>query len=352
MMKFRFGLIAKFATAVCLVIILISIFQSIFMVQLEKLRAEWTLKEHALTLARNLAYASEYGVLAKNLPILNRLTEGLAKDKEIVLIQILDKKGNILTRVTKEIASDIPVFYVEYPIKSTKVERPPEEIGLAPLVPPERIKEELIGNVKIGMSHAEIFKETRRILAITSMINLSLIAIGIFAIFLLSKYLLVTPLRQLVSGTQKIAQGDLSLKVDIRSQDELGALATSFNIMTEKLKLSKDEIDAYTKNLEQLVKERTKELEETIEKLKQTTHELEHAKTGLEAEVAKRTAELEKEKASLEEKVKERTKELQEKLEELEMFHDAAVGRELKMMELEKEIETLKHQMSKTPNKL
>jgi len=44
----------------------------------------------------------------------------------------------------------------------------------------------------------------------------------------------------------------------------------------------------------------------------------------------------------LEEQVKERTKELQEKVEELERFHRLAVGRELKMIELKKEIEKLK----------
>ena len=44
----------------------------------------------------------------------------------------------------------------------------------------------------------------------------------------------------------------------------------------------------------------------------------------------------------LENKVKERTRELQERLNELEKFHHLAVGRELKMVELKKEIERLK----------
>lgn len=41
---------------------------------------------------------------------------------------------------------------------------------------------------------------------------------------------------------------------------------------------------------------------------------------------------------SLEEKVRERTKELQERLNELERFHRLTVGRELKMIELKKEL--------------
>lgn len=45
---------------------------------------------------------------------------------------------------------------------------------------------------------------------------------------------------------------------------------------------------------------------------------------------------------SLEKKVKERTKELQERVVELERFHKLTVGRELKMLELKKEIARLK----------
>jgi PAS domain S-box-containing protein len=44
----------------------------------------------------------------------------------------------------------------------------------------------------------------------------------------------------------------------------------------------------------------------------------------------------------LEDQVKERTRELQARVEELERFHKLAVGRELKMIELKKEIQALK----------
>ena len=46
-----------------------------------------------------------------------------------------------------------------------------------------------------------------------------------------------------------------------------------------------------------------------------------------------------------EEKVKEKTKELNEKVEELEKFNKLAIGRELKMIELKKEIEDLKEEL-------
>ena len=343
---FKFGLVTKYTLAVAAVLILVTLTQSLFLYQLDKIRAELSLKEHAVTIAKNLAYSCEYGILTKNIAVLKRLAESVAQDKEITYLQILDHKGNVLVQIAKALESRIPVFNVEYPVKTLKPKRSPEEVSLLPLTPVEKVaKEEIIGNIKLGMSHAEVLKGTQRVLAAAAILTLALLAAGFLGIFMSSKYLLVVPLKQFALGAERVARGDLDYKIEIKSEDEVGELAASFNAMTTELKKSREEIEQYTKNLEQQVKERTKKLEETIEKLKQTTQELELAKTGLEAEVAKRTAELEQERASLAQKVAEKTAELQEKLEELQIFHDAAVGRELKMEELEKEIVELRKKL-------
>lgn len=72
---------------------------------------------------------------------------------------------------------------------------------------------------------------------------------------------------------------------------------------------------------------------------------LEEAKASLEIRIQARTRELQELAEKLEEQVKERTKELQEKIGEMEKFNRLAVGRELKMIELKKEIEKLKDQL-------
>jgi len=69
--------------------------------------------------------------------------------------------------------------------------------------------------------------------------------------------------------------------------------------------------------------------------------ELEEAKATLEVKVKVRTKELEVLTKSLEKEVNQRTKELQKRVDELERFHKLTVGRELKMIELKKEIKKL-----------
>ena len=50
------------------------------------------------------------------------------------------------------------------------------------------------------------------------------------------------PLKKLVIATQKVADGDLGYKVEIQTKDEIGALATSFNAMTERLRETQDKL--------------------------------------------------------------------------------------------------------------
>ncbi|MGH8723709.1 MAG: ATP-binding protein, partial [Burkholderiales bacterium] len=69
---------------------------------------------------------------------------------------------------------------------------------------------------------------------------------------------MVRPINTLQEGAQRIGAGDLEQKIDIRTGDELEALAGQFNRMTEQLR------ESYS-GLERKVDERTAELQKTLE---------------------------------------------------------------------------------------
>jgi len=68
------------------------------------------------------------------------------------------------------------------------------------------------------------------------------------------------PIQKLVTGTKRISEGDLAFDIEVMGRDEIGYLGKSFNDMTQKLGESKKLLQDYTDNLEEKVKEKTKEV--------------------------------------------------------------------------------------------
>jgi two-component system NtrC family sensor kinase len=69
------------------------------------------------------------------------------------------------------------------------------------------------------------------------------------------------PIRALTEGTRQIAAGNLDHAIDVRSSDDLGRLAGSFNAMTRSLRESLEENRRWARTLEDRVREKTGELE-------------------------------------------------------------------------------------------
>ena len=85
------------------------------------------------------------------------------------------------------------------------------------------------------------------------------------------------PIGQLARASERVAQGDLSTPVDVKSSNEIGVLAHSFNEMIASLKKSRDELQQWGEELEEKVKERTTDLETEITERKQTEQALRQA---------------------------------------------------------------------------
>lgn len=136
--------------------------------------------------------------------------------------------------------------------------------------------------------------------------------IGTFIIFfsVLLSQKITYPIKKLIIGTRELGNGNLAVRIDIKTSDEFEVLADSFNKMAGDLE------ESYSL--------------------------IEEEKQSLEIKVAARTRELKELNMNLEERVKERTKQLQDRVDELERLHKLIVGRELKMAELKKEIEKFK----------
>jgi two-component system NtrC family sensor kinase len=68
------------------------------------------------------------------------------------------------------------------------------------------------------------------------------------------------PIKALKSGTRHLSDGDLGYQIRVRSDDEAGDLARSFNGMSLRLQAANEQIVDWTKTLEERVRQKTMEL--------------------------------------------------------------------------------------------
>jgi|YelNatPaOPRAMG01_1025707.scaffolds.fasta_scaffold00013_60 two-component system NtrC family sensor kinase len=87
---------------------------------------------------------------------------------------------------------------------------------------------------------------------------------GIFIWIMVNK-----PVRKLIYGTHEITKGNLDYRIDVKSTDEIGELASSFNTMASELKRANAELLEWAKTLEDKVAKKTEELRRALSNMVQ-----------------------------------------------------------------------------------
>jgi PAS domain S-box-containing protein len=105
----------------------------------------------------------------------------------------------------------------------------------------------------------------RQLLLILSLFTVLLLSSVLWLALYLAKQVTV-PIQALAEGTREISAGNFDYQVPEQTHDELGTLVHSFNGMTTQLRDSRSQIDQFTHNLQEAVREleRRRQLIETI----------------------------------------------------------------------------------------
>ncbi len=130
--------------------------------------------------------------------------------------------------------------------------------------PPEK---HVLGVVDIGISlkdiDASLHTQSLRMAggALLAVIALAALVNGV------ARRIVFRPVAELVEATQRVGHGDLSATLAVRSSDELGILANSFNEMNVSLAKARRELETLTNDLEHQVEDRTAALKSAQEVL-------------------------------------------------------------------------------------
>jgi len=127
--------------------------------------------------------------------------------------------------------------------------------------PIRSISGETIGILYVGMLERPYIDITNRVILTFAFLAVFLVIL-LLVILYFSTTRIINPLHHMALATQQIAKGDLTHKVEVQSQDEIGILADSFNRMTADLEAANAKLIDWGKTLEKKVEERTRELRE------------------------------------------------------------------------------------------
>ncbi len=113
-----------------------------------------------------------------------------------------------------------------------------------------------VGATVFEFNKDDVYQPVYEIRATIFLVSGILVFIGIL-IALYTGFILSKPIQILTDGAKLIASGDLTHRIRIQNQDEIGDLALTFNLMSSQ-------IQDFTHNLESKVVERTEELNKSL----------------------------------------------------------------------------------------
>lgn len=118
----------------------------------------------------------------------------------------------------------------------------------------------VLGVLDIRYSLDDMDRRLRRNMLTMAGLSLAFVIAASLAVGLFIHRMVYLPLRDLEAGARQISSGDLEQPIPVRSQDEFGELAESFNAMTKALRNSRSELQEWARTLEEKVEQRTEEL--------------------------------------------------------------------------------------------
>lgn len=226
------------------------------------------LHERGRIIAIQLASASEYGVISGNPAILQNLVQQtMTKEDDIQAVLVTDNTGRILAVSGKPILEEVigqqsaalkpAEWSVEGSIMfSAPVMRSLVEIddydSLASPAPGNAAESKLVGQVFVVLNTTDLAKLKYAMVSQNLLIALA----GLFVSGLIGWRIgrgIAVPVHRLAGAVDKIAQGNLDIRVPESSLGELGSLESGFNAMAAKLAAAhgnmQERIDEATRQL-------------------------------------------------------------------------------------------------------
>jgi len=246
-------------------------------------------KDHLSQVSEIVTRSTRYAMLQNQPDYVSRIIQDIARQEKMVKVRIVAKDGKIIQSsnagevgqiVDRNADGCIHCHLGEKPLdqvdKSDRTWIYTDPAGKRLLGSMEVIRNDatcasaschvhdkaqsVLGVLDIAYSLGDIDQTLRINSMAMAVFSLNFIVICALLVSLLVARLVYRPLADLEEGARRLASGDLEHAIPVRSGDEFGHVAASFNTMVAALQKSQEELQQWANRLEQKVEERTKEL--------------------------------------------------------------------------------------------
>ena len=284
--KKTIGLTTKFNLLSLSLILATALGLGLFVVQHNTTSNYRNLIQRGTTTAAMLAQNIEYSLYTENQESLRRIVESVRLDPDVAYIVVFSARGKALATsatgpgLVRQV-STIPSWASQETVVRTFIDQPDQAPYVDILAPVhtqskpsandlfldtdhDRNESQVLGYVRLGLEQRRLDTEVRDFLVWLGMVVAVILLIGLTVTVVLTNRI-TNPIRRLVEATRSLTEGQLDAQVIVNSRDEVADLADSFNIMADRLRVSRQDIQQHQQRLEYEVAQRTAELSHALE---------------------------------------------------------------------------------------
>ncbi len=232
----------KLALMVNLLIIVLIVGAAILVERRQRTAIVQEVEKRALIMAQALESATAADLLTYNYVSIEQSVLKFSKEPDLVYAVVLDKEGNVAAQFLR----DFPLRKI---LNQRTGERKPSGPTIDQVQVPETERETVYavnlpvaiegssepwGAIRLGVSLKGMHREIARTRWQVAGFGVLALLLGSAAATFLARRI-TRPIHALTRGVAAVGQGDLSQRIEVTSQDELGQLSVAFNEMTAQL---------------------------------------------------------------------------------------------------------------------
>ncbi len=249
LLRWATSLHVKLVLALAVLVALVAAGGAYLVLENERERRMQELEARASRMADLLSRSVAYPLWNVDRQAIDGQLAALAPNPEVALFEVTATGYGKVSSVVKRPEAELrdPVVRVR-PILHADEGRPAQPIGEVRVVLNTAVVEQAIASAR---------QATLALLA-------AIVAVLYVASFMLIRRMVGRPIRRLEAVLDRIADGQLDQRCDVRSGDELGRLAMRVNAMADRLRESDQELRRHRDHLEEAVQQRTAQLEDAM----------------------------------------------------------------------------------------